>query len=226
MTPGGHGIKSRLGRVIIFWVGYFLILLVASIPKGMSPARWGSLVWGLTSSVAIIGLTLLLVKREGRVPRDVGLSVGAAAVGRFVAGVALGLCVYSLVLLLTSLLVTPIRFTRLAALDAGDICLMIGSYLALAVMEELGFRGYPLRTLVLALGRWQAQAVVAAAFCLSHVAFGWPWAVVAFGVLPGAILFGVAALAGGDLGMPIGVHAAMNVARWMVGQTAIRGYGR
>ena len=141
------------------------------------------------------------------------------AARRFVAGVALGFCVYVLVLLLTSLLVAPIHFTRLTTLDASSIFLVIGSYLALAVMEELGFRGYPLRTLVSAIGPWHAQAVVAAAFCLSHVAFGWPWEVVALGVLPGAILFGVAALAGGDLGMPIGVHAAMNVARWMAGQT-------
>lgn len=199
------------------------ILFLAGIPKGMSPAPWSALVWGLTSSVAIFALSVLLLKREGRVPPDVGLRVGATSAGRFIAGASIGFGVYGLILLSTWVIVGPIRFTRVAAPEGGAIFLMLGTYLALSVMEELGFRGYPLQTLVSAFGAWRAQAVVAAAFCLSHVAFGWPWQTIALGVLPSGILFGVAALAVRDVAMPIGLHAAMNIARWMVGETGAQG---
>jgi uncharacterized protein len=189
----------------------------------MVPARWSALVWGAISSIAIFALTLLFLKRENRALSDVGLKAQAASGGRFIAGAVIGLCTYSLIIACTWAIAGPMRVTRTPAPDATVIVLMLGSYLALAVMEELGFRGYPLRTLVRALGPWRAQGVVAAAFCLSHVAFGWPWQAVALGVLPSAILFGVAALAARDLAMAIGLHAAINVARWSVGQTGTPG---
>jgi membrane protease YdiL (CAAX protease family) len=101
---------------------------------------------------------------------------------------------------------------------------MVGTYLALSLMEELGFRGYPLRTLVPTLGPWRAQAIVAVAFALSHIGFGWPLRTVLFGVLPNALLFGAAALASRGLAMPIGLHAALNISRWAVGETDVSGF--
>jgi Type II CAAX prenyl endopeptidase Rce1-like len=80
-------------------------------------------------------------------------------------------------------------------------------------MEELGFRGYPLRTLVPGLGLWPAQAIVAVAFSLCHLAFGWSWTTILLGVIPSALLFGMAAIASRGLAVPIGLHAGVNLAQ-------------
>jgi membrane protease YdiL (CAAX protease family) len=89
-------------------------------------------------------------------------------------------------------------------------------FLVLACMEEIGFRGYALRTLVRSLGMWQAQAIVAVAFGLCHVAYGWSWINILMGVIPSALLFGFAATSSRGLAMPIGVHAGVNFAQWAV----------
>jgi membrane protease YdiL (CAAX protease family) len=90
------------------------------------------------------------------------------------------------------------------------------TFLALACMEELGFRGYALRTLVRTLGMWRAQAIVAVAFGLTHGAFGWSWINILLGVMPCAHLFGAAATSPRGLAMPIGVHAGVNFAQWAI----------
>ena len=216
----------KIGRVALFWVGYGVILFLASYPRMMVPAAWGQLVWGALSSVAILGLTLLLLKREGRTPADIGLKPRSTSIRRFIVGALLGCAIYGIMLLAISLIAGPIEVTRGDSPALVVILLTVGTYLMLSMMEELGFRGYPLRTLVPALGAWRAQAVVAVAFALSHLLFGWSWDTVLLGVLPNAALFGVVALASGGLAMPVGLHAAVNVARWAAGETGSPGFWR
>lgn len=213
----------KIGRVALFWAGYAVILYLAAYPRMMAPAAWGQLVWGALSSFAILGLTLYLLKREGRTAADVGLRFESTSILRFLVGVFLGCAIYAIMILITSLIAGPIQVTRADSPAIAIIVLTLGTYLALSVMEELGFRGYPLRTLVEALGRWQAMAVVAVAFSLSHLMYGWSWDTILLGVLPNAILFGVVALASGGLAMPIGLHAAVNAARWAAGETGTPG---
>ena len=63
-----------------------------------------------------------------------------------------------------------------------------------------------------------------AGFALSHILYGWSWASVAFGVLPSACLSGAAALVSGGLAMPIGLHMALNVAQWAIGEKEGKGF--
>jgi hypothetical protein len=134
-------------------------------------------------------------------------------------GIILGVVVYGVTLVANLMMVGPIHFVRVTTPVDSAVFLAVGTYLALSVMEEVGFRGYPLRSLVLALGTWRAQLTVAIAFSISHVAFGWSVQAIALGVFPSALLFGATALAFGNLAAPIGLHAALNFARWSTGET-------
>ena len=212
-----------VARVALFLVGYLLILLAASIPKGMVPARFGDVVWGVVASLAIYAMTRVFLRVDKRTLGDVGLDADARSIARLLVGVAIGFVVYGITMAVLSLTLGPIRFTEPALPSAGAMLLMLASYAALASMEELGFRGYALRTLVPAVGLWPAQLAIAVAFGLTHVAFGWPWMSVLLGVIPSALLFGVVAVRSGGLAAPIGVHAALNVAQWMVGAKDARG---
>ena len=204
-------------RVTLFLLAYVLILLVASLPKGLAPQPLADVVWGGVASVALLVLTRWVLTREGRAWRDVGLDVDGGTLPRLVAGVAIGAAVYGVTLGLLSLTLGPLSISS-AAWPSATIWLRVtASFLALACMEELGFRAYALRTLVGAVGSWPAQLAIAVAFGLSHRLFGRAWLTILLGVIPSALRFGVVAVRSGGLAMPIGVHAALNVAQWMVG---------
>ena len=217
-----HGAGLSLGKVVLFWAAYLAILIAASPLKGSVPERWGQLVWGTSSASAILLLTLLFLSRERRSIREVGLNLEAASVSRFVAGALMGLTIYGLNVLLVTALTSPIQFTR-TGVDAGAVLLAVATFIVLSMMEELGFRGYSLRTLVPGIGLWKAQGVVALAFGLSHLAFGWSWVTVLVGVLPNALLFGMSAVVSRGLALPIGLHAGINVARWAAGEKGTPG---
>jgi hypothetical protein len=176
------------------------------------------MVWGLVSSALLLEVTGLVAAREGRRPRDFGVRFGASSANRFVIGAGLGLVVYGLTIVADSTIAGPIQFSRVATADFSAVFFAVGTFLALSVMEEVGFRGYPLRSLAPALGAWRAQVLVAVAFGASHLLFGWTLQTVILGVIPSAFLFGAAALTFGDLAAPIGLHAALNLARWSTGE--------
>lgn len=196
-------------RVALFWCCYMAVLVLAWMIKGKVPPNWGQLVWGLVSSAALLPLILVFLRWEGRTFRDIGLNFEAMSVPRLVAGTVIGVATFAVILWLVSMIAGPMRLTRGTASPGGMVVSGLTT-LALACMEELGFRGYPLRTLVQTLGMWRAQAIVAVAFGLCHVAYGWSWTNIVLGVMPWALVFGFAATSSRGLAMPIGVHAGVN----------------
>jgi hypothetical protein len=206
-------------HVVLFWCCYLAVLVLASIVKAKVPPQWAQLVWGLSSSAALLPLTLVFLRREDRTFRDIGLNVEAMSVPRLVAGIVIGLTIFAVILSLIDIVAGPLHLTRGIA-SPGTMADSGCTFLALACMEELGFRGYALRTLVRTMGMWRAQTMVALAFGLSHVAFGWSWSNILLGVIPSALLFGVAATSSRGLAMPIGVHAGLNFAQWAVSENS------
>ena len=206
-------------RVALFWVAYFAILLLASVAKSAAPPKWGQIVWGLTSSIALVAVTLFMLRREGRSAKEVGFGVSRGTIARFLLGALVGICAYLFSVAAIAVLVGPIHFARVAGPSVSVVGLTVCSYLALALMEEIGLRGYALRTLDARFGLAWAMFAAASVTALSHLAFGWAWQTVAMGVVPGALLFGAAAIASRGLAMPIGLHAAVNIARWITGET-------
>ena len=216
--------KLHLIHVAVFWVAYLVILFATGQLKAMFPSQLGGqLFWGLASSAALILLTLFFLRREGRDPSQVGLGLETGSLVRFAIGLVAGCALFGLDLLIVSMTVGPIKFVRTTGVDLYSAGLTVATILALSCMEELGFRGYPLRSLVSRTGFWRAQSLVAVAFGLCHVAFGWPLNKILLGVVPSAFVFGLAATASDGLAMPIGLHAALNVAQWSFGMNAARG---
>ncbi len=136
---------------------------------------------------------------------------------RLLLGALIGVAVSALSIVLISFLLGPIRLVPSTSPDAATWLAVIASFLVLSCMEELGFRSYPLRTLIPVFGVWPAQLIIAALFGLSHLIFGWTWQNVVMGVIPSGLLFGIMAVRSNGLAMPIGLHAALNIVYWMIG---------
>lgn len=215
--------SSTLARVCAFWLGYLLILVTISATRSWVSPPWAPLTWGLGSVLGLIGLTWAMLPRGGRDLDHAGLRVGLASWLRLFAGVLIGAANLALMLWVISMLATPLSIAPASPAPSASIALTVAGILALATMEELGFRGYTLRELASAFGPLPAQLIVATAFALTHLAYGWPFQTVLVGVLPAALLFGAAAHVSGGLALPIGTHAGINLARWAVGETQTPG---
>jgi hypothetical protein len=133
-------------------------------------------------------------------------------------GLVLGLAVYAAVLLLISLIAGPLKVTRVTAPTSLALLTGVATTLALAAMEEVGFRAYPLWILAGPLGVWWGQAVVAGAFALVHILYGWSMSTVLLGVFPSALLFGAVAVATRGIAGPLGVHVALNLCQRLMGE--------
>ncbi|MBA2291933.1 MAG: CPBP family intramembrane metalloprotease [Gemmatimonadales bacterium] len=206
------------GHVGGFWVGYLVILTVCGLLKGFLPPRVAPLAWGGVSTLGLLGMTFWLLRREGRTAEMVGLRWSATSLRRFVAGLILGAGVYAIILLMTSLIAGPLDISRAVRPTGFALLTVVATTLALGAMEEVGFRAYPLLTLVESLGKWWGQLIVAVAFALTHVLYGWSFSTVALGVFPSALLFGAAAVATRGIACPFGVHVALNLCQWAMGE--------
>jgi uncharacterized protein len=214
---------APVARVALFLAGYMLVLLGTSVFKGMSPPPYADVVWGALSSLALVALTWGFLRRERRTFADVAMRPDRHTIGRLLLGLLAGGAVYPLTLWLISRVITPLHLSAPTWPSVGEWVLTLASLLALACMEELGFRAYALRTLVPAIGRGRAQLAIAAAFGLTHLAYGWPWSAVLPGVIPSGLLFGAVAISRGGLAGAIGVHVAVNLAQWVLGAKATPG---
>lgn len=209
---------ALMARPLAFWTAGIAILLGAGFLRGFVPPAFGALVWGVGSSLLLLLLLRVFLQRDHRTWSDVGLGWDRGSVPRFSAGLCVGLCTYGLTLLLVSLVLGPIRLVPGTAPTAAPLILLLAGLLALAVMEELLFRSYALWTTLDALGAWPAQLVVALAFGLLHVAYGWAPATILLGVIPSAMLFGTAAVISRGLALPLGIHLGINLGRWLTGE--------
>lgn len=219
------GIAQLLARVAFFWLVYGLVFLLGAggLLAGLAPRAWQGFVLGTTGSVGTFVFTWWLVRREGLRLQDIGLAWKRGSVGRFLIGAALGVAFFSTIAAI-GVVFDGWRWERSPGMGLGAVGMNAITFLALGALEELGFRGYPLRRLERRLGLWGAQFVVAAMFGLSHYAQGWPWLGAFVGTGLGSVLFGMAAVATRGLAVPIGLHAAINLTDWMLGGKETAGF--
>lgn len=192
--------------------------MIASITRTIAPPELKQLAWGSVATIALVALTVWTTRRNGHTLDDAGMAFRPRSVGLLFAGFLIALVVYTVTFITDHVVAGPISLVRVPSTHPGTLLLMIATFLALGAMEEIGFRGYPLRMLVQRIGNWRAQLLVAVAFSATHVLFGWSVAAIVLGVFPSALLFGATALLFRDISAAIGVHAGLNVIRWTMGE--------
>lgn len=206
---------SGLGRVFLFWFATMAILAAAGPAAGALGDRSGIAV-GAIASILTMALTLLFVRWERKRPRDLGFSLTRRTPLLFGLGLSIGLALVVVHTALTAML-APVHWVGVRHADPSRAVLLSASFLLLAAREELAFRGYPLRKLASDLNPWAAQLIVAALFAVEHAIGGATWSNALLGAGMGSLVFGAAALATRGLAMPIGLHAAYNIADWARG---------
>lgn len=209
-------------HALIFLILCPLILIVTGpLAKTVSSQAGPLLIGSITSALTFV-LTLLFVRWDRLRLRDVGAELTNRTAPRLLFGFSIGVVLVA-VEDLTIYAAGHAHWVRDTSRPSSFILLALASYAALALREELAFRGYPLRRLEGAWGMWPALIVMTVAFTLEHAAGGWTWSHALLGPPAGALLFGMAALRTRGLAVPLGIHAAFNFAQWFMGQKETAG---
>jgi len=202
-------LRNPVIRVILFWI-FFLLLWMAPLYSGLLPQAATFRMWnnGLCGCVAAFVTTAIVLRIEKRSFADLGLIWQKGTLGRFFLGIGLGIALFAAILGVTTVCVggRPVSHPIDREWIEGLFILLL-----LSVAEELGFRAYPLIRLQQAVGLRIAQWIVALAFALFHLAYGWNLWVVVTGPFIWGFVFSLAATRWRGIAVPVGLHFAINV---------------
>ncbi len=228
-TEDGEPRGEAPGRVILsvglFWVGYLAVTLgVGFVTSLFVPTElWRLIAWGFGSSLLLLALPRVLRRVDGGPASSASVVAPASSLAKFGVGLLIGAVSYAVHVWIVGTFAGPLRFEWVPETGVLIALVYFARFVGTSCMEEVGFRGYPLRRLTAIVGAGPAVAVTAVAFGLSHLSYGWDLSTIALGVVPGGLLWGMSALATRSLAVPIGLHAAWNFAGWSVGDRAETG---
>jgi membrane protease YdiL (CAAX protease family) len=203
-------------RVLLFCILCAIALIIASGLMKPFAGVWSQVIVGSISAIAAVVLTKLFVRWEGITMRDVGIVPHRKSVGKYLSGFGIGLFIAILQPALI-LCMGHFELAPAAVISPGRIIIFFLLFLALAIREEVAFRGYPLFSLSRVSKPWVAFLVTGIIFIIEHIVGGMPWLSAIVGVGAGSLLFGLAALRSRGLALPIGIHSAWNFGQWFLG---------
>jgi len=215
---------ALLWLVVFLLVGVGLSIAISALGLPMG-GRWWLARNGLAQAIGF-GLATLIVGRwlDRHDWPALGWSGGRRWWLRFALGLAVGGVAAAAAIAIT--LADGARVTLTSGMSA--YVPVAGAFavglVAAALSEELMFRGYPLRRLAEALGRWPATALLAVGFAAAHLhnpnigAFG------LVNIALAGIWFSIAFFAGG-MGLAWGLHAGWNVTLSLLFDAPMSGVG-
>jgi membrane protease YdiL (CAAX protease family) len=205
-----------------WWIAVFVLVFLASqaiyhpISKALQKLGFDG-PWLEPLPVLALLLVTWVCTRLRRQPLA---SVGLAISGRWLRQVLVGSAVGTVMMLVAVSLIYAAGGVSFAINPAGSVHALIAaawSFVCVALMEELLFRGFVFQRLLAGIGVWGAQLVMAVLFAVAHS--GNPnmqgatlfWATLDTAL--GALLLGFAYLRTGSLALPIGLHFGWNWAQ-------------
>jgi len=211
------GLLLRIGAATLAGIVIWKIGL-SSFSEGATPAQ--RLVAGAAISMLVCGLLVLAL----RIDRCGAGLLGLARAGDVLKGVLGGAGLWLLTALpVTAVLlwsgVASVQMTSDWSHALASLAILIPAVLLIeAIPEELLFRGYLQGTLARRLSPWLAVVAQALLFVLFAWAIGATGAPGQWSFLPGfALILGGLRLMGGNLGWPLGFHAALMIAtQWLL----------
>jgi uncharacterized protein len=222
---GGRGGRAAWRILLPFAGAYGANIAVAAVGEGRMPLPMLALLMNVAAAAAALALVIVSgrVLDDRRSLGDYGLRVDR----QWCINLGVGLCIGILGVAIPFIVGLSAGWFEVAAVfDRGDLPLWPGvglivvAMLCVGLWEELIFRGVFVRNIADVLRRWLSpRRAIAAGVVLSAVVFtvghiGQVAERPAFLVtwLLAGLLFGALYVLSGNLALPIGVHAAFNIA--------------
>lgn len=184
--------------------------MVFSFAKNFFPNNLERIAHGIIGILAAFLTTVLFLKFERTQFSGIGLTFERTTIVKFFAGVLAGVVIMGL--LATGVMYfTNVEIKVNPRSNFMNFLLMTLPLIPLALMEELGFRAYPLQILKDKIGIRLSIIITSILFALYHIANGWTIASSFYGPAVWGLVFGLAAIYSKGIAMPTGIHYAANL---------------
>ena len=214
--PAGIRTPWRLAMFAALVVGATLVVdrakiaLIHALPRGvdspLEPVRL--IVRELGDFAALLVAGVVMARIEKRRIGDYGLALRRGFRTTFWEGALYGFAGVSLIVGVASLAgYVQLAPSELSIADAG---LFLLAFLAVALMEEYGYRGYAMYTLTAGIGFWPATLVLAALFGVAHAGNSGETVLGIVNVVLYFVVFCYVLRRTGDLWLAVGFHMAWN----------------
>lgn len=195
---------------ILFCSCFTLMLMLFSMGKQLFPAAAERWVYGLLGTAAGLITTLLFVRIDKLRFADVGVQWHGKTLQRFGQGVLIGVVVMGSMAAMVFVL-GGLTLQWNSQLSLAKLLMALLPLIPLALMEEIGFRGYALQKLRSALGIRAAIVITALLFGVYHLLNGWTWQAAMLSTTIWGFLFAWAACKQQGIAMSTGIHFAANM---------------
>ena len=155
-------------KAFLFCVAFTGLFFLLSSTINFALRGFERLVQGTIGTVAALLTTFLFLKIDKKRFSDIGLTFEGKTVVKFFVGVFIGILIMGL--LAISVDISDVRIDVNPGSNVLNFLLVTASLIPLALMEELGFRAYPLEILKDKIGIRLAIIVTSILFALYHVA--------------------------------------------------------
>lgn len=204
-------------KAIIFSVLFTGGLIAISFAANLFPQNLVRLAYGILGSFVIIFITLVFIRVDKTKLAATGLKPGSRTILNFLIGFAAGLLIMGL-MAFAVLYFYDVRIESNQKFDLWMFSLLAIQIFFLAMMEEVGFRGYSLVVLRNDLGVRQAIIISSILFALYHIANGWSIASSFYGPAVWGLIFASAAIYTKGIAAPTGLHFAANLTTSAIGE--------
>ena len=219
-----------ISQATLFCVLFTVLFVVFSFSKTLFRASYERLSHGLIGTITAFLMTLLFLKYDKKRFSDIQLYFDRNTIGKFLVGIPIGV-------VLMGLLAAGVMYFTHVSIEPNHkanifrFFIMTTPLIPLALLEELGFRAYPLQILKNKVGIRLSIVITSILFALYHIVNGWTISSSFFGPGVWGLLFGLAAIYSKGIALPTGIHYAVNlttsafgadensIALWTVKQT-------
>ena len=215
-SKAGYIVRAVLFCMAFIGCSFVFTAALGFLPTYITQNKPAGLYHGFMGILAGLAATGLFLRFDKKSFASIGLSFNRNTIPHFFKGAVLGIIVMGL------LASSVIYFTH-ASIELNPNSSLLPFLLAsiptflLALMEELGFRAYPLEILKNKLGIRIAIIITSLLFALSHLAYGWT-VTAALGPAIWGLVFGLAAIYSKGIAMPTGIHYAINLTTAALGE--------
>jgi uncharacterized protein len=204
-------LKNPAGRLRSgWWAAIFFVVLAALLFPLIFLSGGNVPIWA--QAIIILFATVICQTLRRKPLTEVTGAFNAA----WFAQLALGLGIGALLMLAPALVLFATGAARWTVTDWGQHALAgaFGLMAAVAIAEELLFRGFLFQRLIDGLGQWWAQLIIAGLFVLTHSTAlegaGEIRYLAGLNIFVASLMFGFAFIKTRSLAMPIGIHFAAN----------------
>ena len=212
-------IAKSIFKAILFCVVFTGLFVFLSFSKGFVADKFERIAHGMIGTCAAMFTTFIFVKFDKINFADIGLKFERVSVKRFFLGVLAGIVLMGI---LSMSVITFSNFKIEPNSNSNFLNFLFYTLplIPLAFMEEIAFRGYPLRKLKEQTGVRYAIIITSILFGIYHIANGWTIQNSFLGAGVWGIIYGIAAVYSNGIAMPIGLHYAANLTTAAFGITS------